>query len=117
MGKDLSDVKPLTSTASLLDDIMLYSRECPEALLGMHYVLLGSKHGGKFIARNVQTNYGKPTVYFDPYGAAFMSIWREFKERMNTLDLSESTVDSVCVAAGKMFGRITEIGMEMMPRR
>jgi heme oxygenase len=117
MGKETGEVKPLTSTAALLDDIALCSQECPEALLGMHYVLLGSKHGGKFIARNVQTNYGRPTVYFDPYGPAFMSIWREFKERMNTLELSESVVASVCVAASKMFQRITEIGNEMMPRR
>ncbi len=120
MQRDPEKSQALSSTQGLLDDIRACSAECPEALLGMHYVLLGSKHGGKFIARNVQSTYaladGTGSLYFDPYGASFMPIWKQFKEQMNKLEIPESTVEAVCQAAGQIFKRITEIGLELMPR-
>lgn len=119
-GRELAALQPLSSTSNLIDDILACTKECPEAVLGMHYVLLGSKHGGKFIARNVQSTYqlsdGPGSLYFDPYGANFMSIWRHFKERMNKLELSQAATDAICTAAAQMFKRITDIGLEMMPQ-
>ncbi len=120
LGRRPEDSKPLSSTSKLLADIEVCSKECPEALLGMHYVLLGSKHGGKFIAKNMQSAYGLQdglgSVYFDPYGPTFMSIWKQFKEQMNQLDVSPAVTEAISTAAGQMFNRITEIGLELMPR-
>ena len=85
----------------------------------MHYVLLGSKHGGKFVAKACQDSYnlvdGKGALYFDPYGPNFMPIWKTFKESMNDLPLNEGEIDKVCSAAGQMFNSIGEIGNELMP--
>ena len=120
MGKDTANVAALASTRQLLDLIRLCSAECPEALLGMHYVVLGSKHGGKFIAKNVQASYGlidgAGSLYFDPYGPSFMPIWKQFKEEMNKLVLPAPTIEAICEAAGQMFKHFTLIGEEMMPR-
>ena len=44
------DVKPLPSTKEMLSKIEKANTDEPVALLGYHYVLLGSKHGGKMIA-------------------------------------------------------------------
>lgn len=119
LGRDVDSITALTSTQSLLSLIADASNNCPEALLGMHYVLLGSKHGGKFVAKNVQVSYslqnGAGSTYFDPYGNAFMPIWRQFKDQMNKLELSQSTADTVCNAAADMFRHITLIGEELMP--
>lgn len=119
LGRETSSVSALASTRSLLDLIAAAAQNCPEALLGMHYVLLGSKHGGKFVAKNVQVSYaledGAGNTYFDPYGNSFMPIWRQFKDDMNKLELPPQTADTVCKAAADMFRHITMIGDELMP--
>lgn len=118
-GRDASSVKALSSTQKLLDEIAGCQKNAPVALLGMHYVLLGSKHGGKFVAKNCQDAYkcGEDgTIYFDPYGSNFMPIWKSFKESMNALELSESDSAALCKAASQMFESVGEIGAELMPR-
>ncbi len=118
-GRKVEDIKPLPSTQRLLRLLENYSEACPPALLGMHYVLLGSKHGGKFIAKTCSETYnlqdGKGVMYFDPYGQNFMPIWKAFKEEMNQLELNEKDREKVCAAAGVMFMAVTEIGGELMP--
>ncbi len=114
----LGDSIALESTKKLLESIRKLSESCPVALLGMHYVLLGSKHGGKFIAKSCQDSYkltdGIGAKYFDPYGQNFMPLWKNFKESMNRLELTEIQEEELCQAAGDMFLAIAEIGDEMM---
>jgi heme oxygenase len=118
-GRSTDEITPLNATKKLLDLMTALSKSQPVALLGMHYVLLGSKHGGKFVARNCQEAYklpdGRGAKYFDPYGPNFMPIWKSFKESMNNLNLNESDSAQTCDAAAKMFSAIGEIGAELMP--
>ena len=119
LGRDVQQVKCLSSTKDILDAIHQFKLSQPAALLGMHYVLLGSKHGGKFIAKTCQESYrfndGAGVRYFDPYGPNFMPIWKEFKDSMNQLKLNQEEVDEMCKAAGMMFSSIGRIGNELMP--
>lgn len=116
-GANPDSAQALESTKVLLAEIERFSKETPEALLGLHYVLLGSKHGGKFVARNLKTVYeleDAGAVYFDPYGQTFMELWKKFKQDMNDLNLEQTTTKAVCKGAELMFVRITEIGDELL---
>src|SRR5439155_2574006 len=57
LGGDPSKVKAVPATERLLRLMSEYSERQPISLLGLHYVLLGSKHGGKYIAHQLQKNY------------------------------------------------------------
>jgi heme oxygenase len=116
--------KPLPTKATrwMLERIDELSNRLPLALLGMHYVLLGSKHGGKFIAHNLhaklQLDDGKGVLYFNPYGANFQQIWKDFSSAFNALELTADEETVVLEAARKMFegmgrlsGDMTEIGV------
>ncbi|MBX9572824.1 MAG: biliverdin-producing heme oxygenase [Candidatus Obscuribacterales bacterium] len=119
LGRNAEHAKSVPSTKKILAEIEQFSQSQPSALLGMHYVLLGSKHGGKFIAKTCQDSYkfsdGAGVRYFDPYGSNFMPIWKDFKESMNQLNLSKQEADEICKAAGIMFATIGQIGAELMP--
>ena len=112
-------IKAVPSTENLLKEIARLSDSCPPALLGMHYVLLGSKHGAKFIAKSCKEKYqlddSGGVVYFDPYGPNFMPLWKSFKESMNKIEINESEMNTMCDAAGKMFIAVGKIGAELLP--
>ncbi len=117
-GRDLSKIKPVPATTAIINEMKELSKDCPVALLGMHYVLLGSKHGGKFIAKSCHDKYhlnDAGAVYFDPYGQTFMPLWKEFKEAMNKLQISEADLQKTSDSAGKMFSAVGNIGAELMP--
>lgn len=116
-GREPQKIYTLSSTNNFLSEIQRLSDSCPLALLGIHYVLLGSKHGGKFIARNCKESYKlrqeSGVRYFDPYGQNFMPIWKAFKEEMNTLKLSSQEENEICAAASATFKAVYEIGKEL----
>lgn len=118
LGRNTEKIKKLTSTTSIVAEIDRLLSSQPLALLGMHYVLLGSKHGGKFIAKSCQEAYqfknGAGVRYFDPYGSNFMPIWKGFKDSMNQLHLSTEESAGMCKAAGLMFVTIGQLGNELM---
>lgn len=118
MKRDLEKVKALPATRKILDSIARFSASHPVALVGMHYVLLGSKHGGKFVAKSCQESYQFPdgvgVLYFDPYGNNFMPVWKSFKESVNEFQLSDAESESMCEAAGLIFAGIGEIGAELL---
>ncbi len=117
-GRDVDKIKPLPATNDVIEQMRKLSNDCPVALLGMHYVLLGSKHGGKFIAKSCQEKYKLEDAgasYFDPYGQNFMPLWKKFKESMNELSVSESELQTTSDSAGKMFSAVGNIGAQLMP--
>ena len=120
MGREYDKLTPLVSTNKLMQAMHKYSASHAVALLGMHYVLLGSKHGGKFIAKSCQAAYqfddACGVMYFDPYGPNFMPVWKAFKDEMNQLTLTDAEADALCEAAGLMFNGIGEIGAELNSR-
>lgn len=111
----------LSSTKKFLQELDAAYLKYPLSLLGYHYVLLGSKHGGKMVARNLQFSYdlqdGSGAIYFDPYGGLFMDIWLGFKNGMNTLSLSPAERDAICQAAKDMFVAVTAIGAEVLAKQ
>lgn len=116
--RDPATIKAVPATVAVIEEMKNLSANCPVALLAMHYVLLGSKHGGKFIAKSCQEKYqlaDAGVIYFDPYGQTFMPLWKAFKESMNKLSLSADERKESCNAAGKMFQAVGNIGAELMP--
>lgn len=115
---DPAQIKALPATEQLLKIMGQYSERYPEALLGFHYVMLGSKHGAKLVARNVKASYGftdqAGALYFDPYGGRFMELWLKFKADMNELPLTAEQQKEFCAAATEMFKGITLIGDQLM---
>lgn len=110
---DPTNVTSLPQTANLLNQISLAAQNNPVALLGFHYVLLGSKHGGKFIAHNVKQKYGfdgRGAKYFDPYAGTFMQHWRIFIDGVNQSNFTEADINSLLDGAKAMFLAINEIG-------
>lgn len=118
LRRNIASAKTIPATRKILGQIEQLAANQPSALLGMHYVLLGSKHGGKFIAKSCQDAYqfkdSAGVRYFDPYGSNFMPVWKEFKEAMNRLSLSNEETAEMCNAAGSMFAGIGQIGGELM---
>lgn len=117
IGVDCSSIQPLQSTKELIDSIEEHSKSCPPALLGYHYVLLGSKHGGKYLAKRLQDQFqfqdGIGCRYFDPFGQTFMPLWLEFKNSMNENIEDENQQAQIVRAARAMFSGIERICLEI----
>ena len=112
-------VHPYRATGNFLKTIQDIGSHKPLALIGIQYVLFGSKHGGKFIAKNLSQAHklnGAGTKYFDPYGNDFMPYWRSFVERMNELELSPAEIEPIVEAAKQTFVAVREIGQELDER-
>lgn len=114
LGRKSSECKPLPATQKIIDSIKATSKKHPIALLGYHYVLLGSKHGARMICPNLKKSYNLDgqggTLYFDPYEGKFMQLWGEFKESMNNNQLNEAETAEILDAAKLMFRAMGEIG-------
>jgi heme oxygenase len=109
-------VHPYRATDNFLKEIEDIALHDPLALIGIHYVLFGSKHGGKFIAKNLSQVHklnSAGTKYFDPYGNDFMPYWRSFIEHMNELELSPAEIEPIVQAAKQTFVAVREIGQDL----
>jgi heme oxygenase len=88
----------------------------PEALLGALYVLLGSKHGGKFIAHKVKESYQLGEAgytYFNPYGENFRLLWQNFTAALNALPEDEKLRTNIVAGADSTFDLFVKIGEEI----
>lgn len=114
LGRKSADCKPLAATAKIIDQIKATGQKHPIALLGYHYVLLGSKHGARMICPNLKKSYNLEghagTLYFDPYEGKFMQLWGEFKDSMNSNQLNEGETAEILDAAKLMFQAMGAIG-------
>lgn len=117
LGVERDKIQPIEATKRFLREMEGKADALPAALLGYHYVLLGSKHGGKFVARNLQTKFnfenGIGCKYFDPYGGSFSGHWQEFKCSMNAISCSEAEQSEIVGAARAMFLAIQQICIEL----
>lgn len=85
----------------------------PVSMLGVLYVLLGAKHGGKFIAHNVKQGYKLDEAgytYFNPYGENFRELWQKFTTSLNTLNLTPAERQAMTKAASDTFDVFGDIG-------
>jgi len=90
--------------------------EHPVSLLGVLYVLLGSKHGAKFIAHSVKEAYKLNAggySYFDPYGGEFRPLWQTFVANMNDMSLTPPQREAVLAAARATFDIFGSMGEEI----
>lgn len=114
----MDEIKASAPTASLLENITRTEKQAPAAMLGFHYVLWGSKHGGRFLGKALAKQYQLPgsdgTSYFDPYGPKFIEYWRLFVERMNAAQFSQLEREAMLAAAGEMFLGVTDIGQAIL---
>jgi len=114
LGRKSADAKPLAATAKIIESIKSTGKKHPIALLGYHYVLLGSKHGARMICPNLKKSYNLDgaggTLYFDPYEGQFPKLWNEFKDSMNANELDEAETAEILDAAKLMFRAMGEIG-------
>jgi heme oxygenase len=112
---------PLPASRALIDEIHATAGRCPVALLGIHYVFEGSKNGGRFIAAALRRGYrleGSDGLrYLDPHGDAQPALWREFKEVMESIDLTVEDQDAIVGAAMMTFRGIMGIHQELHSRR
>ncbi len=116
-GSDPQHASPTQATQWILGRLEKSATEGP-ALIGSHYVLLGSKHGGKFIAHSLQQKYhlneGKGAIYFDPYGTNFQQIWKGFAGTLNEVPLTFEQEESMVKAAKEMFEGVGRLSEEMV---
>jgi heme oxygenase len=117
LGVDPASVKPIEITAQMLKRIDELKTQNPIALLGFHYVLLGSKHGGKFIASTIKKAFALENggcTYFDPYGPEFQKHWKHFVDGINGFDIEESQVEPLMNAASEMFAFVEKLGGDLL---
>lgn len=116
-ARDPNRARALPATQSFIDWIEETARSMPMALLGIHYVLEGSKNGGRFIAKAIRRAYslaaGAGTCYLDPHGDDQQTFWQEFKTSMNRVDLTGAEADSIVEAAKETFRGIVRIHQEL----
>jgi heme oxygenase len=113
LGSNTAAIKALPVTAHFIRKIEESAKNNPASLFGFHYVLLGSKHGGKFIAKNLKQKYGFDglgTRYFDPYGDTFMQHWRHFVDGLNQAEFSDAEGSDIVEAAKDTFMAVSEVG-------
>ena len=111
-------VQPLPSTARFLAQLTDRADHEPVTLLGVHYVLEGSKNGGRFQAVKVREAYALPdemgTEYLDPYGDQQPVLWAQYKAAMNEVSLSRAARESVVAGAKETFLTFVDMCRELM---
>lgn len=114
MGVCPAHVKPMPAAAAFGQRIGELAREKPIALLGLHYVMEGSKNGGKFISKVIQRTLGlqgrEGTAYMDPYGDRQRDVWSRFRLDIDACDISAEDQERIISAAGEMFKAVAAVG-------
>ncbi|MFG0257918.1 MAG: biliverdin-producing heme oxygenase [Phycisphaerales bacterium JB043] len=114
LGVSLGTFRACGPVERFLSHIESCAQECPWKLLGMHYVLEGSKNGGRFLAKIVRKAYDLPEGmgdrYMDPYGDAQGELWARFKASMDALELASDERQDVLDGAHDIFEMMVELG-------
>lgn len=117
IGRDPSNITSAAATGEMCEAIDRLAHEDPLALLGMHYVMEGSKNGAKFLAPRVRLAYGfadgQGTLYLDPYGDLQRPVWTQFKSDMDGAAFDARQGDAIVAAAKGMFIGITLLYEEL----
>lgn len=116
-----NDADPLPGTASLLEMMRGIEAQSNSAVLGIIYVIEGSKNGGRFIARNIRRALDLPedkgTAYLHPYGERQREVWGRFKEEVDAIDLGEEERTSIVETARSMFNAMMRMADDLQSAR
>jgi len=116
LGRDEDGAAPLPAVREFAARVTDWAARNPVALLGILYVLEGSKNGGRYLARAVRRAYGfdgQGTEYLDPYGELQAERWQQFKADMDALPLTEVEKDDIVAAAASAFRSIMQLHQEL----
>ncbi|NUP88373.1 MAG: biliverdin-producing heme oxygenase [Candidatus Sumerlaeia bacterium] len=108
---------PTPATRRLLDHIDQVAASCPIGLLGFHYVLEGSKNGGRFIAIAVRRAYhleGAGTAYLDPHGEQQRPLWQAHRQRLGAIAVTPAEADVIIDSAKALFVAIAATGDDLL---
>lgn len=115
---DLASIAPLASTQAFLRHLGRLNGANAWALLGVWYVLEGSKNGGRHLAKAVARAFsgpnGAPTQYLDPYGDDQQTLWAAFKGGMDALPLDAGAKTMLQRVSAMTFDAVTNICREIM---
>ncbi len=115
---DLHALQPVPATAEFLTRLATYRTEASLAVLGVHYVLEGSKNGGRFQAAKVREMYELKsqdgTTYLDPYGMQQPALWGAYKEAMNGLSLTLEARATILEGANATFLAFSGMCQDLM---
>lgn len=111
-------VKPLKATENFVGTFSGMKTEIPESLLGVLYVLEGSTHGAKYMAKTLRDGLGLSdrdgSSYFDRYQEKQMEYWLEFKKSMNEQNFSDNVQSEIIEQAKSTFQAFSDIGSEII---
>lgn len=85
------------------------SVENPLELLGILYVILGSKHGGKYMSKMLSDKMGSEYHhhYLDPFGTKLGALWTKFVAEIDALPLSDEERNTVLKGAISAYDAFT----------
>lgn len=119
LDRDLAELK--AGSAPPLTCVKEFVGACtqsphPVSMLGVLYVLLGAKHGGKYIAHNIKKGYELNEAgytYFAPFGEKFQAVWQQFTSALNELDLTQEEREATLKAASDTFDVFGSMGADI----
>lgn len=118
LGVDPARARAGEAARRCIDHIRAASVSEPVALLGFHYVMEGSKNGGKFIAKVVRRSMNLPgndgTHYLDPYGDAQRALWGHFRADVDGSHVEPREQDAIVRAAEAMFAAVAQMGDDVL---
>lgn len=117
--RDPARIEANAAARDLIAHVERVAAADPLAVLGFHYVIEGSKNGGKILAERVRAAYdlppGRGTRYLDPYGDSQRPWWAEFRAAMDGLKLSADQAAGMVIAARACFDGITRLYQSLLP--
>lgn len=120
LGRTDLNQEATPATKQAVASLQQMAAASPLTVLGMHYVLEGSKNGAKFISRNLARVYTlsreSGLKYFDPYGDHQREYWAQFKLDMNAQNFTEDESGVLVDGAVWMFKAIEAISGDLATR-
>jgi len=107
--------EPVAHLLRYVDDL---AERRPIALLGVHYVLEGSKNGGRFLQPRVGHALGpsrsSATRYLNPHGSQQGAVWKRYRQALDAAPLDSDQREAIVEAAQETFRAIADIDGQLL---
>ncbi|NOT33087.1 MAG: biliverdin-producing heme oxygenase [Candidatus Eisenbacteria bacterium] len=121
LGHDPDSITALPSVSRFVEYLDDLATRDPLALMGVHYVLEGSKNGNSFIARALAKAWdvnpresAAAMSYLDPHGDQQRPLWQEFRGVMNAIEFEPAQRDAMLEAARETFAAVGDLAGELL---